>query len=638
MMHTAADPQAARQLSAPVGPLVGGPRDRPTAGALPTDVDRFRELVWAPLAAADPNGRRWLAALAAFELLRHGAAEPIGVLHATSRSVAAMLGIAETTWCRNTRAGQSGYGPLLEAAGLLVRTDWDRYRLPAWQTLQNRAGDATLNGRFVYTHRPTFRGTVIRWRLTGVSLAALGAWSLLRYCHTRWDTAELALCDTAVARLLGVKAHTWAGWADQLAACRALERLPGPAAGWRLPLYFVLRTGRGCHDTLTATATGDARNEQVHARTAVQLHASSADPPAKPAAALCSTRAREDPGVDGEGQEQQPGDDVERTLERLAALAGDAWQQQQIRTSTTLGARCTTLLARTGWSPQRLAAELTRRELRTAAEPVRVLAYRARILLETAPAGDRPPPALAAPTAAARAPEGPEQHAPSVGASTGPQTPALGELDALDPPTRRGLLEAARARLRRIGLPRGGGDFADDHPLLRSEALNLLHQAAPPETDVTVPSPDTPGNRPRRRSAEPAVPAGETATQPPADEPAASDTRPGDDCQPTPGEPVADDVPAPSTSPAAQPETGHDAGQPARPPPRSPRPRPCRQPRRADLRHAEHGGQYGPRPSPPRETSPFSARNGASQNASRPRGRDPPAARREFGGQRFRGP
>ncbi|MEX2620499.1 MAG: hypothetical protein WD250_09795 [Egibacteraceae bacterium] len=354
-MHTTTDPSAragadpsagaatdlfAPGRSAPPGRLVGGPWDRPTAGALPTDVDRFRQLVWQPLAAADPGGRRWLAALGAFELLRHGAAEPNGVLHATSRSITAMLGVAETTWCRPTRTGQTGYGPLLEDAGLLVRRGWDRYRLPGWQALQNRAGDATLRGRFVYTHRPTFRATVVAWRGNGVRLAALGAWSLLRYCHTRWDTAEMALCDAAVARHLGVKAHTWAGWADQLTACGALERLPGPAQGWRLPLYFVLRTGHGCDTAPTETTTGDARNGQVLAGTAVQLLASSADPPAKPAAGLCCSRARQDPGVDGEGQEQQPAGDVERTLGRLAALAGDGLQQQQIRTSTTLRARC----------------------------------------------------------------------------------------------------------------------------------------------------------------------------------------------------------------------------------------------------------------------------------------------------------
>lgn len=61
----------------------------------------------------------------------------------------------------------------------------------------------------------------------------------------------MALCDAAVARHLGVKAHTWARWADQLAACQALERLPGPAPRWRLPLYFVVRTGHGCDTAAT---------------------------------------------------------------------------------------------------------------------------------------------------------------------------------------------------------------------------------------------------------------------------------------------------------------------------------------------------------------------------------------------------
>lgn len=291
------DPATAQGWPAPLSPLVGSPRDRPQAGALPTDVDRFRELVWEALATIDPSGRRWLAALGGFELLRHGAAEPSGILHATGRSIASMLGIAETTWCRSTRQGQAGHGPLLEAAGLLVREDWERYRLPAWESLQNRAPDATLRGRFVYTHRPTFRDTVVRWRLAGVRVAALGAWSLLRYCHTRWDTAELPLCDAAIARQLGVKPHTWAAWASELAGCGALQRLrPTPGSGYRLPLYFVLRTGRGLDQAL-AGPVDSVVDERSGARVdpaeaAVQLHATSADPHAEPAAGLSEVRAR----------------------------------------------------------------------------------------------------------------------------------------------------------------------------------------------------------------------------------------------------------------------------------------------------------------------------------------------------------
>lgn len=119
--------------------------------------------------------------------------------------------------------------------------------------------------------------------------------------------------------------------------------------------------------------------------------------------------AREDPVEDG-GVQEHPGSDVERTLDHLAAAAGDAWQQEQVRASATLRARCAELLARTGWSPQRLAAELCRRELRTACEPVRVLAYRARILLETAPTAQRA--AAAAAQAVAPTPRQEHDHAP----------------------------------------------------------------------------------------------------------------------------------------------------------------------------------------------------------------------------------
>jgi hypothetical protein len=143
-----------------------------------------------------------------------------------------------------------------------------------------------------------------------------------------------------------------------------------------------------------------------------------------------------------------------------------------VRASATLRARCAELLARTGWSPQRLAAELRRRELRTACEPVRVLAYRARILLETAPTAQRA--AAAAAQAVAPTPRQEHDHAPhAIEPAHEGQTRHATELDALDEQARYKLLEAARARLRRIGLPRNG-DFPDDHPLLRGEALNLL--------------------------------------------------------------------------------------------------------------------------------------------------------------------
>lgn len=286
---------------------------------------------------------------------------------------------------------------------------------------------------------------------------------------------------------------------------------------------------------------------------------------------------------------------------------------------------CSALLARTGWSPQRLAAELTRRELRTATQPVRVLAYRARVLLETAPAGHRPPPEPASPARTAHPPEGQQPDAPPADASTGPQIPAVGELDALDPATRRGLLEAARARLRRIGLSRGGGDFPDHHPLLRGEAVNLLHQAATPETGATGPAPDTPGSPSQGRTGEPVLSAADTALHRPARDHGATHTRPGNGREPTPGDQTAADVaPTPAASAAAQPARAQAAGRPPRPnsPPRH---RVCHHAHSADLRHAAQAVQDRPPPSPPAATSPASARSGASQDASRPRGRDPPA-------------
>jgi hypothetical protein len=616
--------------AAPPGPVVGGPRDRPAAGALPTNIDRFRELVWQPLAAADASRRRWLAALAAFELLRHGAAEPGGVVRANGRRIAAMLGVAETTWCRSTREGQTGYAPLLAAAGLLARglrlsEDWDRYRLPAWEALQHRAPDATLQGRFVYTHRPAFRATVVRWRLTGVSLAALGAWSLLRYCHARWDTAELGLCDAAIARVLGVKAHTWHGWAGELAGCGALQRLrPARGSGWRLPCYFVLRTGCGLDEALTQPAPGDARNGQVHARAAVQLHATSADPHATPAAGLCYSRAREDPVEDG-GEKEPPDGDVERTLERLAAVAGDAWQQQQVRASTTLRARCAALLERTGWSPQRLAAELTARELRSAREPVRVLAHRARSLLNATPAAEPRAPTPARRTDAPLAHEAHDHRGQATSALCDSATAPLGELDALDLQTRQELLAVARARLRRIGLPRGGRDFPDHHPLLRGEALNLLHGTATQATDMLDAS-TTAGAESRLASTEPAAPDAGVTPQPPASDPAVAEPRPGDACPP---KPVADAAQVASTSralPDAQPSDAHDAAQTARSLSRACRHGGCRRARRSRThRPARQTRQRSLRRSRPAGRWTVSGRRGASRVAARPRSRGPPA-------------
>lgn len=160
-----------------------------------------------------------------------------------------------------------------------------------------------------------------------------------------------------------------------------------------------------------------------------------------------------------------------------------------MRASATLRARCRELLERTGWSPTRLAAELSRRELRTAREPVRVLAYRARALLDAAPTTEHA--AAEAPQAVAARPPGEHDHAPqATEPAHEPNTPATAtELDALDEQARSKLLEAARARLRRIGLPRSG-DFSDDHPLLRGEALNLLRGDTPTPTDQPAASPD----------------------------------------------------------------------------------------------------------------------------------------------------
>lgn len=357
----------------------GHPRDRVDGDALPTDVARFQDLVCVPLKAADPSGQRWLAALGAFELLRHGAAEA-GKLFATSKTITQLLGIAASTWQRTVKGNAVGYGPLLGAAGLLRRDDWDVHSIPSWQALQNRAPDKTLQGRFVYTHRPTFRATVVRWRLEGVSLAAIGAWSLLRYSETRWETGELPLCDAQIARRLGIKHHTWASYAAELTAQGALLR-DGSGAGstWRLPLYFVLRTGR---DADAAAGAQHSRHVQLSADSAVQESAHSASPDADSAGRFAMDPARVEPPRDPAVQEHPAATDVDRAITALAELAGDAFQRRQVRDSAVLRQRLQRIQELTGWSGRRMFDELTRRELRSAAQPVRVLAHRANLLLE----------------------------------------------------------------------------------------------------------------------------------------------------------------------------------------------------------------------------------------------------------------
>lgn len=395
----------------------GHPRDRVDGDALPTDVARFRDLVCAPLKAADPSGQRWLAALGAFELLRHGAAEA-GTLFATSKTITQLLGIAASTWQRTVKGDAVGYGPLLQTAGLLRRDGWDVHSIPSWQALQNRAPDKTLQGRFVYTHRPTFRATVVRWRLQGVSLAAIGAWSVLRYCETRWETGELPLCDAEIARLLGIKQHTWASYAAELTAHGALVR-DGSGAGstWRLPLYFVLRTGR---DLDAAAGDEPSRDVQLSADSAVQESAHSASPDADSAGRFAMDPARVEAPRDPAVQEHPAATDIDRAITALAELAGDAFQRRQVRDSAVLRQRLQRIQELTGWSGRRMVDELTRRELRSAAQPVRVLAHRAKLLLE-----QHSPPKSSAP----RPPPSPQGPTPPAGHDT-PYTAWASRIDA----------------------------------------------------------------------------------------------------------------------------------------------------------------------------------------------------------------
>lgn len=112
-------------------------------------------------------------------------------------------------------------------------------------------------------------------------------------------------------------------------------------------------------------------------------------------------RARVETPQDPAVEENPAATDVDRAINALAELAGDAFQRPQVRGSVVLRQRLQRIQELTGWSGRRMFDELTRRELRSAAQPVRVLAHRAKLLLEqdapskaTAP---RPPPSPQSP-------------------------------------------------------------------------------------------------------------------------------------------------------------------------------------------------------------------------------------------------